>query len=170
MNQWVKVSVTYSDNPSLVPETYMVEGMKTSVACPLTGTCKVLVFTFLCKYMFVSGCNLQIALAWSRKPLSLSPNPAVSENLQQKKEDRKHSSTFLETTAASSPAATSKQPKSHLSIPAFDHTWAQMQLVADMSSPLDYNLYHLPFLVQLCGFSGLNLWDWRTHPRVALLK
>ena len=69
-------------------------------------------------------------------PVPLSPNPTLSENLQQRKVTKKPSSAFLVTVAA--PPEVASSPRTLLKWSVFGHTQAQTQLVGDISSPLPY--------------------------------
>ena len=119
--------------------------------------------------LVVFSWSLQLTLSCLRNPIPFSPNPNHSENLQIKRRHQKPSPTILAAKAVSSPEVASR-PSPCLKHPAFGHTWAQIQFVADTSSLLTYSLYNLPAFVQMGGFSSLHLWDWRTHLGVALFK
>lgn len=82
--------------------------------------------------------------------IPVSPNPNLSENLQQRKGTKKPSSIFGGCGSSSPEGASSPRP--HLKWSAFGHTWAQTQRVRDTSSALAYTVYKLPVLVQVCNF------------------
>lgn len=87
---------------------------------------------------------------------------------EQRRVTKKPSSVFLAAEAAPPEIASSPRPR--LMWSTFDHTWAQVQCVEDMPSPLPYRVYKLPVSVQAPDFTVPKLWDWRIHPGVALLK
>lgn len=96
-----------------------------------------------------------------------TPNPKLSENLQQRHQNAQFC--IFGGYDSSSPKAASS-PNPHLQHSVFYHPWAQIQLVEDTPSPITHRLCKFPALVQVQDFFGLDLWDWRTRPGVALLK
>lgn len=114
---------------------------------------------------FLFGWNRQFTHARSRKPQTPSPPPLsrlhpLREALNKVKErHQKAQLRILGGWRAASSAVVASHPTLCLKRSAFAHIWAQAQLLPDTSSLLSYNLYNLPALVLVWGFSSLHLWD-----------
>lgn len=77
--------------------------------------------------------------------IPVSPNPTLSENVQQIEGIQKPSAAFLVATVT---PPLKPPPKTY-------HIWAQMWFMEDTSTPLTYRVFKLPALVQTHDFSYL---------------
>lgn len=102
------------------------------------------------------------------RPISLSQNQPSQKISNKERVWKKPSSNILCGRGGSSleVASVPSPPKAY-------HTWAQNQLMEDMSWSITYKIFELPALVlahDFFCFFCLNPWGWITHPGVALLK